>query len=84
DRFLKNFLLYQAIDTQAARDQSRQVSDGPLRSSPAIRRAALRHDFRICSVKIVPNYPYEISYRVSEGLIDILHIRHSARRPWIA
>ena len=34
-------------------------------------------------VKIVPNYPYKIFYRVSEGSIDILHIRHSARRPWI-
>jgi toxin ParE1/3/4 len=35
-------------------------------------------------VKITPNYPYKIFYRVSEGSIDILHIRHSARRPWIA
>jgi len=34
-------------------------------------------------VKIVPGYPYKIFYRVSEGSIDILHIRHSARRPWI-
>jgi plasmid stabilization system protein ParE len=35
-------------------------------------------------VKIVPNFPYKIFYRVSEDSIDILHIRHSARRPWIA
>jgi len=35
-------------------------------------------------VKIVPNYPYKIFYRVSEHSIDIVHIRHSARRPWIA
>jgi plasmid stabilization system protein ParE len=34
-------------------------------------------------VKIVPNYPYKIFYRVSERSIDILHVRHSARRPWI-
>jgi toxin ParE1/3/4 len=35
-------------------------------------------------VKIVPNYPYKIFYRANEDSIDILHIRHSARRPWIA
>jgi toxin ParE1/3/4 len=34
-------------------------------------------------VKIVLNYPYKIFDRVSEGSVDILHIRHSARRPWI-
>jgi plasmid stabilization system protein ParE len=35
-------------------------------------------------VRIVPNYPYKIFYRVRDDSIDILHIRHSARRPWIA
>jgi len=34
-------------------------------------------------VKIVPNYPYKIFYRVTERSVDILHIRHSGRRPWI-
>jgi toxin ParE1/3/4 len=34
-------------------------------------------------VKITPNYPYKIFYRVNEHSIDILHIRHSTRRPWI-
>jgi plasmid stabilization system protein ParE len=35
-------------------------------------------------VTIATNYPYKIFYRVRENSIDILHIRHSARRPWIA
>jgi toxin ParE1/3/4 len=35
-------------------------------------------------VKIVPDYPYKIFYRLRKDSIDILHIRHSARRPWIA
>ncbi len=34
-------------------------------------------------VKIVPNYPYKIFYRLGKDSIDILHIRHSARRPWL-
>jgi plasmid stabilization system protein ParE len=35
-------------------------------------------------VKIVPKYPYKIFYRVDGEAIDILHIRHASRRPWIA
>jgi toxin ParE1/3/4 len=27
-------------------------------------------------------YPYKIFYRVLEDRVRILHIRHSARRPW--
>jgi plasmid stabilization system protein ParE len=28
-------------------------------------------------------YPYKIFYRVLEGRIRILHIRHTSRRPWV-
>ncbi len=35
-------------------------------------------------VKVAARHPYKIFYRVSEQSIEILHIRHSARRPWIA
>jgi toxin ParE1/3/4 len=35
-------------------------------------------------VKIVPNYPYKIFYRVSDEAVDIVHIRHASRRPWTA
>jgi plasmid stabilization system protein ParE len=33
--------------------------------------------------KIVPRYPYKIFYRLGDDSIDILHIRHAARRPWL-
>jgi plasmid stabilization system protein ParE len=35
-------------------------------------------------VKIAPKYLYKIFYRVDREVIDILHIRHASRRPWIA
>ena len=36
------------------------------------------------NIRVVPilRYPYKIFYRVAESRIEILHIRHSARRPW--
>jgi toxin ParE1/3/4 len=33
-------------------------------------------------VKIVRRYRYKIFYRVGDGQIEILHVRHGARRPW--
>jgi plasmid stabilization system protein ParE len=33
-------------------------------------------------VALVLRYPYKIFYRVSGDTIEILHIRHTARRPW--
>jgi toxin ParE1/3/4 len=35
-------------------------------------------------VKIVPGYPYRIFYRLGDDSIQILHVRHASRRPWIA
>jgi toxin ParE1/3/4 len=35
-------------------------------------------------VKIVRRYPYKIFYRVRDDAIEIVHIRHTSRRPWIA
>jgi plasmid stabilization system protein ParE len=34
-------------------------------------------------VKIVVEHPYKIFYRLQGDSVEILHIRHSARRPWI-
>ena len=31
---------------------------------------------------LVLRYPYKIFYRVRDGAVEILHIRHTARRPW--
>ena len=33
-------------------------------------------------VKVVIEYPYKIFYSIHPDFIEILHIRHSARRPW--
>jgi toxin ParE1/3/4 len=33
-------------------------------------------------VKFVVRYPYKIFYRVRDDLIEIVHIRHTSRRPW--
>ncbi len=35
-------------------------------------------------VKIVPKYPYKIFYRLETEAVDIVHIRHAMRRPWVA
>lgn len=36
------------------------------------------------NVRVVPliRYPYKIFYRLSAERIEILHIRHTSRRPW--
>jgi plasmid stabilization system protein ParE len=33
-------------------------------------------------VKVVVDYPYKIFYSVHANSVEILHVRHSARRPW--
>lgn len=35
-------------------------------------------------VKILGRYRYKIFYSVADHTIEIIHIRHAARRPWIA
>ena len=33
-------------------------------------------------VKFVVRYPYKIFYRVRNDVVEIVHIRHTSRRPW--
>jgi len=33
-------------------------------------------------VVLVLRYPYKIFYRINEDAVEILHIRHTAQRPW--
>lgn len=35
-------------------------------------------------VKIVRRYMYKIFYAIGDGEIEVLHVRHGARRPWIS
>jgi toxin ParE1/3/4 len=44
--------------------------------APRIERPSVR-------VALVLRYPYKIFYRVQADAVEILHIRHTARRPWI-
>ena len=33
-------------------------------------------------VKVVTRYRYKIFYRILKGEIEIVHIRHTSRKPW--
>src|SRR5580692_2849705 len=33
-------------------------------------------------VKVVRRYRYKIFYRVLDDTVEVLHIRHTSRRPW--
>ena len=44
--------------------------------------AAQETSFPHIRVKIVRRYQYKIFYSVGADRIDILHVRHGARRPW--
>ena len=35
-------------------------------------------------VKVVRKYSYKIFYRVGVGHVEIVHVRHTARRPWLS
>jgi toxin ParE1/3/4 len=37
---------------------------------------------RALRVALALPFPYKIFYRVREDTIEIVHIRHTARRPW--
>lgn len=45
--------------------------------APRLRR---RPDVRSASIM---RYPYIVFYRIRGDAVEILHIRHSARRPWV-
>ena len=33
-------------------------------------------------VKILADYPYKIFYLIKGDIVEIIHVRHAARRPW--
>jgi len=59
---------------EAIRAAISSAADQPLSgrktSDPAIR------------VKLVGRYQYKVFYSIGVGEIEILHVRHGARRPW--
>ena len=59
--------------------RSIRASIGVIAENP---RASEKTDDPDVRVKVVVEYPYKIYYSVHPDFIEILHIRHSARRPW--
>ena len=58
------------------------ASAGPATPS-ADPQASQRTDNRMVRVKIVRRYRYKIFYRiVDDRTVEILHVRHTSRRPW--
>ena len=49
-------------------------------SWPELARAVTQRS----NVRVAPlvRYPYKIFYRVAEDTIEVVHIRHTSRRPW--
>jgi plasmid stabilization system protein ParE len=45
-------------------------------------RAAEETDEPGVRVKVVVEYPYKVFYSISADALEVLHVRHSARRPW--
>jgi plasmid stabilization system protein ParE len=44
--------------------------------------ASASTDDTVVRVKIVRRYRYKIFYRIVGDAIEILHVRHTSRRPW--
>jgi plasmid stabilization system protein ParE len=55
------------------------VIDRISRAPEAAPRVSQRSHVRVVAVV---RYPFRIFYRVRDGTIDILHIRHTSRRPF--
>jgi len=48
-------------------------------------KASERTDNPQVHVKIVRRYRYRVFYRMVDGdTVEILHVRHTSRRPWVA
>jgi len=52
-----------------------RVARGPMTAPRVAERAGVR-------VALVLRYPYKIFYRPRGDAVEILHIRHTSRRPW--
>jgi toxin ParE1/3/4 len=80
---LRDILEYIAKENPAAADRVRRAF------LDATKLIATRPHLGIRNVKVpelrsrlVARYPYRIHYRVEDADVWIIHIRHSARRPW--
>jgi toxin ParE1/3/4 len=82
NRDLEDILRYLSERSPSgARNVSRSISAvvESLADNPEIGLKTRRPDVR---VRIVVGYPYKVFYRVRADEVEILHIRHAARRGW--
>ena len=81
-------------DRQQIFEYLRQRSPGGARNVMASIRAAVAQlrdhpysgyatDDPDIRVKFVIRHPYKIFYRVRADVVEIAHIRHTSRRPWV-
>jgi toxin ParE1/3/4 len=67
---------------------NKRSPSGALNVSAAIQfiverpKASERTDDPKVRVKVVRRYRYKIFYRITEDTVEILHVRHTSRRPW--
>jgi plasmid stabilization system protein ParE len=80
---LRDILEYIAKENPTAADRVRRAF------LDAIKLVATRPHLGLRNAKVpelrsrlVARYPYRIHYRVEDADVWIVHIRHSARRPW--
>jgi toxin ParE1/3/4 len=84
-RDLENIATYYRLASDpkvaaALTERIEQVIDRVARQPRTAPRVAGRRDVRV--VLVLP-YPYKVFYRERGDVVEILHIRHMARRPWV-
>ena len=76
--------IFQYID-QRSPGGARNVIDAihaPIEAIADYPLSAPRTSFGGIHVKVIGQYRYKVFYRVNAGEVEILHVRHAARRPW--
>jgi toxin ParE1/3/4 len=58
----------------AIRATATQIAENPY-SGPPTENPGIR-------VKLVGRYPYKLFYRIRNNTVELIHIRHTSRRPW--
>jgi plasmid stabilization system protein ParE len=81
---LQDIFDYIAIDSPDAARRVRQAIFDAIQLVAARPYASIRNarapDMRS---KLVTRYPYRVHYRINDGDVWIVHIRHTARHPWV-
>ena len=80
---LRDILEYIAKENPAAADRVRRAFLDAAKLVATRPHLGLRNGkFPELRSRLVARYPYRIHYRVEDADVWIIHIRHSARRPW--